>query len=155
MIDESLALAQQYRGYADRGYEPWEYAFYTAREEITAVAILTLVVTGFLVFVFFRSRTKVAGKRLDVLEKLAQGGHVSQAQVAEFLRPAKRFVTLVLLAAWFALLGGGALLVAALAEGWPDRYCEFGAPSLALIGGALAAISAPIMLREFRRQGIA
>ena len=138
----------------------WSYdygAFQQVRSDdhITMVALLVLVIGGLLAFAFLRSRTRLAEQRLATLRELAGNGHLSPQQVDAFLRPSRRFATVALVIGWFLLIGGVGMLTAAVAEGWPTRHSDLGQPSVALLAVALATMSTPIMLREFRRQGVA
>ena len=123
-------------------------------EEIMVVLALAILLGSFLVWFFMRSRSRLAEKRLDVVQELVRNGQIGPEQLEDLINPGKRFLRVALVVAWFLLIGGGAMLVVAIAEGWPDRFSELGALGLGAIGLAISTMSAPIMLREFRRQGV-
>jgi hypothetical protein len=105
-----------------------------------------------LIGLIVRARARIAERRLDVLHELAKHGKLEGDALAELTRSHRRLVKGVLVVGWFALLGGAGLLIASLA--WRREFYGYGGVGVAIMGGALAVISAPIMLREMRRLGV-
>ena len=148
--DLAMALTQEWGR-----REPY-YLEYSRRpdDELTFIIALAILLGSFLVWFFMRSRSRLAEKRLDVVKELARNGQIRPEQLEDLINPGKRLLKAALVAAWFLLIGGGAMLVIAIGEGWPDRFSELGACGLAAVVIAISTISAPIMLREFRHQGV-
>lgn len=127
----------------------------SADGQITAVAIVGLLVLLIGTIVFIRTRLQIIERRLVVIRTLAHNGQLTRAELDRLLNPPNPLVKILLVVAWFALLGGGSMLAAACLEGWPNMHCDYGVPSLGVLGVALATLSAPVMLKEYRKQGIA
>ncbi len=124
-------------------------------EDEVAILLASVVAITALVIYALKNRARVQVKRLETIQELSRSGQLSREDIKELLGPKTRFLLKgVFIAAWFGLFAGLGMLIAAWAEGWPDRSSEFLPPSLSLIGLALATISAPIMLKELKKQGI-
>ena len=122
--------------------------------EWAPVAVASLIVFGVLAMTFLKHRARLQQQRLDLLRTLADRGQATPELVAEAFRPwGSRLTSAVMVAAWFLLIGGAGLTITALAQDWPDRFNEMGPPGLVMLGVAVATLSAPLMLRELRRQG--
>lgn len=132
----------------------WTLPYRVREADWAPVVVVALLVFGVIMLVFLRHRVRLQEQRLEVLRVLAEKGQATPDLVAQVLRPwSSRLKPAIMVVAWFLLLGGAGMTIAALAQDWPDRHNELGPPGLALLGIAVATLSAPLMLRELRRQG--
>ncbi len=123
-------------------------------ERLTAVIIVAILAGLVGLVVLCRARLQMTERRLGVIRSLADQGQLGRDDLNRLLNPPSRLLKFALVAAWFGLMGGGCMMVAALMQGWPDAPSEFAEPSLGLLGVSLATLSAPLVLREYRRQGV-
>ncbi len=121
---------------------------------VTPILIVAFSILGVVALVWIKSRAKLQEQRLALIRDLADKGQLSPERLDAMLQPKSKLKPAVMVAAWFMLLGGGGMLTVALAEDWPQRYNEFGAPGVTMLGLAVATLSAPIMLRELRKQNV-
>src|SRR5690606_31635129 len=121
--------------------------------DLAPVLVFAIVVAAVLVFTSIRARTRLEEKRLDLLRELSATGEITQRALEQHLLPRRAWANVVLVAAWFGLFGGLALLAVGIANGWRREYEEIGGIGIALLVLSIATITAPIALREMRRQG--
>jgi hypothetical protein len=99
--------------------------------------------------IWIRARARQAEARMRLIRELSAEGKLSREQLDRLLHPRSPLANLVLVVAWFALFGGIGSIVYWSLQNFPDE--EFLVAGIVLIAGALATISAPVMLRELRR----
>lgn len=119
------------------------------------VVVITMIVAAVLGIVALRARHRLAVRRLELLRELAASGHLTPRALEEQLRPKRIWLTVALLAAWFGLFGGAALMLVAAINAWRGDFEEVGMFGLFTFVASLATITAPLALREMRREGAA
>ncbi len=131
---------------------------YLRPDDIIGMIVAGTIPCAVVLMMLIRSRARIASQRIEALRDLAEKGAVTPELARELLQPRSKiiqhFKPITLVLGWFMLFGGIAMVSAAVSEGWPDHYNEIGAPGVGLLAIALATMSTPIMLREFKRQGV-
>jgi hypothetical protein len=127
---------------------------------VPTVAIV-LAFVGFVCFVWIRTRARLQEKRFELIRELAASGDLTPDSVHELMDPkgalarlfeAGKLKSAILVVAWFGLLGGAAMTVAAIVDGWGYESREIGAAGIALGVLSLATLTAPMALAEIRRR---
>lgn len=141
-------------------FQEWLHVYADARSSrdggaTLAVSVLafTILVVAFLVFMSIRNRARIEAKRLDLLRELSAKGQLTQPILEQHLLPRHAWSSFLFAAAWFGLFAGVAMSVIGITNGWRRDYEAVGWIGVALLVLSLSTITAPIALREIRRQG--
>jgi len=116
---------------------------------IAAVVVLVPILIGLIQYL--KHRRLMAEMRFKTIERLAAQGTLRQEEIRELINPSARKLRVFLVVSWFAMLIGLVLLGFSLAEEL-DREAGIAGAVLFIVG--TGALSAPMMLREMKKQGV-
>ena len=112
---------------------------------ILVVVVLPIAIT------WIKTRDRKHEQRMRLIRELSAEGKLSREQLETLLHMRSPLTNIALVLAWFALFGGMGMIAFFLIGGvYADD--DLLAGGIILLLGALAVLSAPIMLRELRRQ---
>lgn len=125
---------------------------FASREEFVAPLIVSVLVAVCLLgLAWIRAHSRVQEKRLDLIRELSAKGQLTPRTTERYLFPPSRLKAAVLVAAWFGLIGGAAMIITAIANGWRYDFEEIGGVGVAVFVMSLATLTAPMALAEVRR----
>lgn len=144
------------RGFGHQQYGTWrpDMGYGTEHSEyILAGMIIAGLILTFLVLQILNHRRRMTELRYKTLEKLAAEGKLAPGQIEDLLTPRKKRTKFFLLLGWFALLSGIMLMVVGGMIGHRDGD-EMMMAGFCISIGATGLLATPIMLREFKKQGV-
>jgi len=124
-------------------------------DDVAPILVTAILTFGVLAMLWMRTRARLEAKRIDALRELGLRGQISAATIEAHLKPPSPLRNVVMLLAWFGLFGGSAMIVIGVAGDWWGDAAEIGSGGIAVLVASLATLSAPIALRELRKQSTA
>ena len=122
-------------------------------DAIIAGSVLGAIVLMVIILQLLNHRRRMAEMRYKALETLAKEGQLTPAQVEDFFHPRRARTKRWLVVSWFGLVTGVMLMIAGGMQSGPDAE-ELLLAGVLVTVGATALMATPVMLREFKKQGV-